>query len=81
MEQNDYEHSTICYAAEALRDHFRNRPDMHVRGDMFIYYERWKPAKNVVPDIMVVRGVETVSRRSYRLWKVREAPDFVMEIG
>ncbi len=34
MAQNDYEHRTICHAAEALRDHLRDRPDMHDGGDI-----------------------------------------------
>lgn len=81
MAQNDLEHCTICHAAEALRDHFRGRPDVHVRGDMLIYYERWDRSKSVVPDIFVVRGVGSVSRRSYKIWEEGKPPDFVMEIA
>ena len=81
MAQNDYEHRTICHAAEALRGHFRDRADMHVRGDMFIYYEPWPKIKRVVQDVLVVRGVKESSRNSYKLWDVGKPPDFVLEIA
>ena len=81
MAQNDHEHRTICHAAEALWDHFRDRPDMHVRGHMFICYGPWPEMKRVVPDILVVRGIEEVSRRSDKLWDVGKSPDLVLEIA
>ena len=81
MAWNDYEHRTICHAAEALRDHFRDRPDMHVRGDMFIHFEPWPKMKRVVPDILVVRGVKELCRSSYKLRDVGKPPDFVLEIA
>ena len=66
----------ICYATGALRAHFRDRPDLHVRGDMFIYYSRnGQPTKSIVPDVFVVVGdvgvPPFIERRQRRLFQAR----------
>lgn len=39
------------------------------------------PETRVVPEVMVVRGVHTGLRGSYRLWEEGKPPDFVLEVG
>ena len=72
MAENNLQQWAICYATGALRAHFRDRPDVHVRGDrgdMFIYYYRnGQPTKSTVPDVFVVVGDVGV-------------PQFIMEVA
>ena len=77
---------SITYSIEALAAHFRDRPEVHVRGDMFIYYERLREgmspsAVSVVPDVFVVIGDIEVPESSYKLWEVGVVPQFVMEVS
>ena len=58
----------------ALRAHYRDRFDVHVRGDMFIYYRSGNHQINVVPDVS--GGVE-VPQTSYRVWEVGVVTKFV----
>lgn len=81
MAENNLQQRAICYATGALRAHFRNRSDVHVRGDMFIYYRNGDPQINIVPDVFVVFGDVEVPQTSYRTWEVGVVPQFVMEVA
>ena len=86
MAQNNRQLLEIVYAIGALRTHFRDRPDVHVRGDMFIYYRKllqgMEPADvSVVPDVFVVIGDVEVPESSYKIWEVGIVPQFVMEVA
>ena len=81
MAENDLQQRAICYASGALRAHFRDRPDVHVRGDMFIYYRNGKPRKSIVPDVFVVFGDVEVPQTSYKVWEVGVVPQFVLEVA
>ena len=81
MAENDMQHRAICYASGALRAHFADRPDVHVRGDMFIYYRNGDPHKSIVPDVFVVVGPAEVPLSSYKTWEVGVVPQFVLEVA
>ena len=81
MAENDLQQRAICYASGALRAHFRDRPDVHVRGDMFIYYRNGRPRKSIVPDVFVVFGDVEVPQTSYKVWEVGVVPQFVLEVA
>ena len=66
MAENNLQQRAICYATGALRAHFLNRSDVHVRGDMFIYYRNGDPKINIVPDVFVVFGDVDVPQTSYQ---------------
>lgn len=80
MAHSQPQHRTITYATEALHSHFRNSPDVHVRGDMFVYYRNGDPDVQIVPDLMVIRGIDVAPQKSYRIWEVGVVPQFVMEV-
>ena len=80
MAETDFQREVLTYAIEALKIHFREREDVYVSGDLFIYYEEGNRAASVAPDVFVVLGVPNHMRRTYLLWQEGRAPDFVMEV-
>jgi Uma2 family endonuclease len=64
----------------ALLAYFRDRPDVFVAADMFLYYERGNPAACKAPDVMVVKGVSNHTRRSFRIWEEGAVPTVIFEM-
>ena len=77
--ESDHQFIPLTYAASRLRQHFRQRDDVYVAGNLLIYYEEGTRAR-VAPDVFVVRGAPRHKRSSYLLWEEPKAPDFVLEI-
>ena len=80
MGETDVHIDALIYLREALRDHFRDDPQMYVAGNMLLYYEEGNPAACVAPDVFVVQGVPKGERRTYRLWEEHQPPAVVFEI-
>ena len=62
MAETDHQRTPLTYAVEALRHHFRDRPDVYVSGNLFIYYEEGNPHAVVAPDVFVVLGADRADR-------------------
>jgi Uma2 family endonuclease len=80
MGETDVHIDALIYLREALRDYFRDDPQMYVAGNMLLYYEEGNPAACVAPDVFVVQGVAKGERRTYRLWEEGQSPAVVFEI-
>ena len=80
MGETDVHIDALIYLREALRDYFRDDPQMYVAGNMLLYYEEGNPTACVSPDVFVVQGVAKRERRTYRLWEEGHAPMVVFEI-
>src|SRR5712691_11285 len=80
MGETDVHIDALIYLREALRDHFREAPQVYVAGNMFLYYEEGNPTACVAPDVFVVQGVGKHERRTYRLWEEGQPPAVVFEI-
>jgi len=80
MAKSDFQREYLIYAIEALRIHFRDRNNVYVSGNLFIYYEQDNPKAVVVPDVFVVMGAPNHDRPSFNLWEEPKGPDFVLEI-
>ena len=78
--ESDFQLTPLTYARDRLRHHFRNRSDVYVAGNLFIYYEEGNGQAVVAPDVFVVMGAPNHDRPSYRLWEEPKGPDFVLEI-
>ena len=78
--ETDVHIDVLIYLREALRDHFRDAPQVYVAGNMLLYYEEGNPAACVAPDVFVVQGVAKGERRTYRLWEEGQPPAVVFEI-
>jgi Uma2 family endonuclease len=70
----------LIYLREALKDYFRDEPQVYVAGNMLFYYEEGNPAACVAPDVFVVQGVAKGERRTYKLWEEGQPPTVVFEI-
>jgi Uma2 family endonuclease len=81
MAESDFQRDPLIYAVEVLKMHFRNRRDVYVSGNLFLYYQEGDAQRRVAPDVFVVFGAPNYDRASYRLWEEPKAPDFVMEIA
>ena len=78
--ESDFQLTPIAYARDALRDYFRNRPDVYVAANLFIYYEEGNREAAVAPDVFVVLGAPNHDRHTYRLWDEPKVPEFVLEV-
>ena len=81
MAENDWQRRAILDSTAALDLHFRDRADVYVSGDLFIYYEEGNPHARVAPDVFVAFGVPKHNRLVYKLWEERVVPAFVMEVA
>ena len=81
MAETDHQRIPLTYAVDGLRHHFRNRPDVYVSGNLFIYYREGDPRAVVAPDVFVVIGAKRADRSIYRLWEEPKGPDFVLEFA
>ena len=71
----------IFHLYGALTHYFRDRDDVCVAADMFLYYERGNPTACKAPDVMVATGVAGKhTRRSFRIWEEGVAPTVIFEI-
>jgi Uma2 family endonuclease len=71
----------ILHLFDALTNFFRNRDDVYVAADMFLYYEQGNPKACKAPDVMVAMGVVgNHTRRSFRTWEEGVAPTVIFEV-
>ena len=81
MAEGDVQRDYLIYAVESLREHFREREDVYVSGNLFIYYEEGDPKAVAAPDCFVVFGVPNRNRRIYKVWEEEDrVPAFVLEV-
>ena len=78
--ETDFQRIPLWYANDVLARHFRNRSDVYVSANMFVYFEEGNPKAVVAPDVFVVLGAPDHRRRSYKVWEEPKGPDFVLEI-
>ena len=69
---------------EGLWLRYQDSPDVFVAGDLMVYFDgpqaSLATADRLAPDLMVAFGVRNRHRRTYPVWEVGKAPDFVLEI-
>ncbi|MCC6443118.1 MAG: Uma2 family endonuclease [Armatimonadetes bacterium] len=65
---------------QSLLHFFRDRQDIYVAADMFLYYEEGNVRARKAPDVMVVRGVEKRRRRTFKTWEELASPCVVFEV-
>jgi len=71
----------MLYNIGALTVYFRDRPDVYVAGNNFLYYKEGDPKARVSPDTYVVFGVGNQERDSYMVWKEGgKLPDVIFEV-
>ena len=85
MAESEFQLVPMLYVLTVLRTHFRRRErqNVYVGGDMFVYYEEGNPGAVVAPDVFVVIGAPKRTehpRDTYKLWEEPKGPDFVLEV-
>lgn len=81
MAETDVHINLLTALRHALKQYFRERHDVYVSGNIFLYYrDEQGHRKNVSPDILVVFGIEKKERRIYKLEDEGKAPDVVIEL-
>ena len=80
MAESDRHRDQLIDLLDPLRERYRDRPDVYVTGNLFLYYKQGDPTAKVAPDLMVVRGVPNRRRPSYLLWEEKKVPDLVIEV-
>ncbi len=66
---------------QMLKHHYRDREDVCISGNMFMYYEEGDATKSVAPDVFVAFSVAKKQRRTYLTWEEGRTPDFVLEVA
>lgn len=62
--ESDFQRDYLLYAVDALQQHFRERQDVYVTGNLLLYYEEGNVGARVAPDVFVVMGARN-HRRSF----------------
>jgi len=78
--ETDFQRKPLWYANDVLARRYRDRPDVYVSANLFVYYEEGNPRAVVAPDVFVVLGVASHDRRTYKVWEEGKGPDFVLEV-
>lgn len=80
MAESDVHADEMIDLRLALREHFRDAPDVYVAGNLFLYFKQGDPRSVVAPDSFVVKGVSKRHRKTYLLWEEGQAPCLIVEI-
>ena len=78
--ESEFQYIPATYAASALTAFYAESPDIHVTGNMFIYYKAGDAAMSVAPDIYVTPNLDKRPRISYFMWLEKQVPMFIMEV-
>ncbi len=82
MAESKLQYVPLTDTVAALENHFIDRPDVFIAGDMLVYYRKNDNATRVAPDVFAVFGATgNHPRDSWIVWREGKAPDFVMEIA
>lgn len=79
MAETDVHRDQMVRIIDTLNDHFAQRGDVYVTGNLMVYYEKGT-TRHRSPDVMVVFGVPKGNRDLYKTWEEKKYPDFVLEI-
>lgn len=81
MAENEEQLYAMIDAITTLREWYASREDVHVGGDLLIYYRMNDNETRVAPDVFVVFGSDKARRPSWIVWREGKAPDIVMELA
>ena len=81
MAENEEQLYAMLDAITTLREWYADRADVHVGGDLLIYYRMNDNETRVAPDVFVVFGSDKARRPSWKVWVEGKAPDIVMELA
>lgn len=81
MGETQVHREEMAYLVDALGHWYGADPDVHVGGNLFLYYVKGMPNYSVCPDVFIVKGVpKEPPRRTYKVWEEGKVPDLVVEV-
>ena len=81
MAETEKHRKAMVDIIDTIERHFRHVPDVHVSGNLLLYYEEGNPRKSVSPDVFMVRGLSKKDLRVYKTWEQPPTLDFVLELA
>ena len=81
MAETERHRKALVDLIDMIDRHFQHVPDVHVSGDLLVYYEEGNPRVSVAPDVFMVRGVSKKELRIYKTWEQKPTLDFVLELA
>jgi Uma2 family endonuclease len=79
MGESDLHRNEMVRQAQLLKRFFAGQR-VYVSGDLLVFYEQGNPKKFVVPDVFVVKGLDSTARRMYKVWFEGKPPDVIFEV-
>jgi Uma2 family endonuclease len=80
MGETELHREEMTYLIQALQSWYQEAPDVHVGGNLFLYYVQGDPRAVVSPDVYVTKGIPKGLRRIYKLWEEKKPPSLVIEV-
>lgn len=81
MAETERHRKALVDLVDMVDRHFQDVPDVHVSGNLLLYYEEGDPHKVISPDVFMVRGVSKKELRTYKTWEQSPTIDFVIELA
>ena len=81
MAETERHRKALTDLVDVIGRHFLPDPDVHVSGNLLLYYEEGNPRKVISPDVFMVRGVSKKELRTYKTWEQQPTLDFVLELA
>ena len=81
MAETEKHRKVMIDIIDILEQHFQHLPDVHVSGNLLLYYEEGNPRKSISPDVFMVRGLSKKELRTYKTWEQPPTLDFVLELA
>ena len=81
MAETEKHRKVMIDVIDILDQHFQHIPDVHVSGNLLLYYEEGNPRKSVSPDVFMVGGLSKKELRVYKTWEQPPTLDFVLELA
>jgi len=78
MAESELHQDWMIRIMDILRQRYLGE-QVYVAGNMFLYYVEGSPEASVAPDVFVVRGINPIRRKSYKLWVEKQPPNVVFE--
>lgn len=81
MAESEKHRKTMIDLIYVIGRHFHDVLDVHVSGNLLLYYEEGNPRKSISPDVFMVRGLSKKELRTYKTWEQPPTLDLVIELA
>ncbi len=79
--ETTWHYEAIAYLQQTLSHRYRDRDDVFVGANNFVYWEEGNTEEKQAPDVYICFGVRNIGRTSYKTWEEGGiAPQVVFEV-